>query len=205
MKKYLFILDAGHGGMIDGVYQTKGKRSPVWNDMSQLFEGEFTRSIVHRIIRWAPMFGIKCLDIVDSEEDISLAVRVKRANDQRHIYPDSELVYVSVHANAGGGHGIEVFTSPGHTRSDSIATVFLKKLSLAFSDARLRTDMSDGDPDKEAEFYVLKKTAMPAILTENFFMDNELECKRILQTESGRDKIALAHIAAMVEIDREVA
>ena len=40
-SNYLWILDNGHGGMIDGVYQTPGKRSPVWPDGTQLFEGEF--------------------------------------------------------------------------------------------------------------------------------------------------------------------
>ena len=34
------ILDAGHGGMINGKYQTKGKRSPVWEDGSVLYEGD---------------------------------------------------------------------------------------------------------------------------------------------------------------------
>jgi N-acetylmuramoyl-L-alanine amidase len=29
--------------------------------------------------------------------------------------------------------------------------------------------MSDGDPDKEANLYVIKNTKCPAVLTENFF------------------------------------
>jgi N-acetylmuramoyl-L-alanine amidase len=39
------ILDAGHGGIIDGVYQTHGKRSPIWEDGSQYFEGVGNRQI----------------------------------------------------------------------------------------------------------------------------------------------------------------
>lgn len=39
----MVILDAGHG------YNTKGKRSPVWSDGSQLFEWEFNRDVVKRI------------------------------------------------------------------------------------------------------------------------------------------------------------
>lgn len=46
-KNYpIFILDNGHGGIIDGEYQTKGKRSRVWADGRQLFEGEFNRDIL---------------------------------------------------------------------------------------------------------------------------------------------------------------
>ena len=197
-----FLLDPGHGGILDGEYQTEGKRSPIWPDGSILHEGEFTRDIVRRIVSLAPIFDIRCINLVPEQEDTSLAERVKRANNLKKNIT-GEVIYVSIHANAGGGRGIEVFTSPGFTRSDAIATVFLDKMSAMFPDVRKRTDMSDGDPDKEAGFYVLKKTAMPAILTENFFMDNEKECREVLLTDSGRYKIALAHLAAMIKIDKE--
>ena len=36
-SNYLWILDNGHGGIIEGEYQTAGKRSPVWDDGSQLY------------------------------------------------------------------------------------------------------------------------------------------------------------------------
>jgi N-acetylmuramoyl-L-alanine amidase len=198
----IFLLDAGHGGMIDGVYQTEGKQSP-W-PAPKVYEGEFTRAIVRRLMEWAPLFGIRCIDMVASEHDVPLQERVMGANAIARTRNVNDLVYVSIHANAGGGRGIEVFTSPGFTRADAMATVFLQKLNHVFPDVRMRTDMSDGDPDKEAGFYVLKHTAMPAILTENFFMDNRDEVENILLSEGGRDKIAMAHLAAMVEIDREV-
>jgi len=50
MSRYTWLLDPGHGGFIDGVYQTAGKRSPMFPDGSQVFEGEFNRDIVRRII-----------------------------------------------------------------------------------------------------------------------------------------------------------
>jgi N-acetylmuramoyl-L-alanine amidase len=201
MKK-IFLIDPGHGGIIDGIYQTEGKRSPVWPDESQLFEGEFTRAVTKRILDQSELFDINAIDIVDSQSDISLYERVKRANEYALEAGVDNLVYVSIHSNAGGGSGIEVFTSPGQTKSDEIATVFLNKLSITFPEVRKRTDFADGDPDKEANFYVLKKTMMPAVLTEIFFMDNEPECRDFLMSESGRDKIAMAHIAAMVAIER---
>ena len=65
----------------------------------------------------------------------------------------------------------------------------------------MRKDTSDGDPDKESNFYVLVNTAMPAILSENFFMTNERECKTLLMTESGREiKI---HIEMINKIENE--
>ena len=201
-NKYLFLLDPGHGGVIDGVPQTEGKRSPKWKDGSQLFEGEFTRAIVDSLMKTSPLMKIECRNLVPELEDISLRERVQRASTFKDCYKDKKCIYVSIHANAGGGRGYEVFTSPGITEADSIATVFVKKFAETFPMVRIRTDMTDGDPDKEAGFYVLKNTSMPAILTECFFMDNEHECKSYLMTREGRHNIALAHLAAMVEIER---
>ena len=195
--KYLWILDAGHGGMIDGVYQTKGKRSPKWPDGRQLFEGEFNRDVVQRI---AALCESNCIDyhiLVPEQEDISLGERVRRANA---LHKEHKCIYVSIHANAGGGTGWEVFTSPGDTKADPIATIFAEKAAACFPDFRMRKDLSDDDPDKEASFYVLKHTQMPAILTENFFMDNERECKQYLMTNEGRDRIAQYHVKAIQKI-----
>lgn len=44
---------------------------------------------------------------------------------------------------------------------------------------------------------------MPAILTENFFMDNEEECKALLMTKQGRDKIADYHIRAILRVQQD--
>ena len=50
MSKYIWLLDPGHGGLIDGVYQTRGKRSPPFADGSILYEGVFNRDVVSRIL-----------------------------------------------------------------------------------------------------------------------------------------------------------
>ena len=109
--------------------------------------------------------------ITCEEEDISLKERVKRANEFYEV--DKRAVYLSIHANAFGNdwnsaHGWSCYTSKGETRSDKIATVFYRMMAAEFPEKRMRIDHTDKDPDKEADFYVLKKTAMPAVLTENF-------------------------------------
>ena len=194
------LLDNGHGGLINGAYQTPGKRSPVWNDGSQLFEGEFNRAIVNGIIERLTQLKIPYVNLAPEYRDVRLETRVKRAN----TYPRDSSFYLSVHANAGGGNGSEIFTSPGDTKSDRIATIFGKEYQITFPDGRLRTDFSDGDLDKERRFYVLTRTRMPAILTENFFMDNEEECKSILMTSNGRNKIIQYHINAILKVQEQL-
>ena len=68
-------------------------------------------------------------------------------------------------------------------------------------DRHPRRVVEDGDADKESNFYVLKNTAMPAILSENFFMTNEAEC-RLLMSEEGRDRIAKIHFEMIQELER---
>lgn len=196
----LVLLDNGHGGIIDGVYQTPGKRSPVWDDGSQLFEGEFNRAIVNGIIQRLTALEISYDVITPELEDISLGERVNRANQ----YKASDSIFISVHSNAGGGKGCEFFTSPGETKSDKVATIIGEEYKLVFPSKKLRADFSDGDLDKESKFYVLTKTNMPAVLTENFFMDNEDECKNILMTKDGRDKIIDFHVNAIIRVGKEL-
>ena len=196
----IVLLDNGHGGLINGEYQTPGKRSPVWDDGSQLFEGEFNRSIVARIVESLTSLIIPYVIIAPETRDVKLSTRVKRANEIQ----DEPCFYLSVHSNAGGGNGFEVFTSPGETTSDKIATIFGEEYKKTFPQKKLRTDYSDGDLDKEAAFTVIKKTRMPAVLTENFFMDNEEECKEILMTKQGRDLIAEFHVNAIMRAKSEI-
>lgn len=174
------LLDAGHGN------NTAGKRSPIWSDGTQLFEWEFNRDIVRRIQKAIP----ECKILVHEDYDVSLAERCHRANQ----YTDAILI--SIHANAGGGTGWECYTSLGQTGADKYASILFREAEDAFPYKRMRKDFSDGDPDKEENFYILKHTKCPAILTENFFMDNEDECK-LLMSDYGRFQIAEMHIKAI--------
>lgn len=204
MRRYTYLLDNGHGGIIDGVYQTEGKRSPVWSDGKQLFEGEFNRAVVNRLAEMLHEAGIHYVKVTPQDQDITLyerVLRIKAWASQTHC------ILVSIHANysdgKGTGHGLEVFTTVGQTASDKVADVFIKHLKNNFTEARMRTDDADGDFDKEENFYILRKSPCPAILTENFFMDNETECRKYLMTPEGRTDIAFAHFQAILEIEEK--
>lgn len=195
LNNHTWLLDNGHGGVLNGVYQTEGKRSPVWADGRILYEGEFTRSIVARLVELLTEAGIKYIVLTPEQEDKALSERIRRANEW------GTSLLVSIHANAGGGRGYEVFTSRGITLADNMADIFLNKFAEEFPDERMRTDMTDGDLDKEADFAIIAKTRMPAVLTECFFMDNETECREYLMSKEGRDRIAKAHFNAILKIE----
>lgn len=205
-SKYLWILDNGHGGMIDGVYQTAGKRSPVWPDGTQLFEGEFNRAIVNRLMAKCEANGISAVNLVDTPKDISLTERVNTANRLAKS-SDKKCIYVSIHADAftdEAANGWSVYTSPGTTKSDDVATILFEKAAREFKGEYMRSDKhSDGDVDKEAKFTVLTGTNMPAILSENFFMTNSSNCHKYLLSEEGRDRVAKIHFEMIQQVEVE--
>lgn len=166
------ILDAGHGGVINGTYQTAGKRSP---DLGKgvLYEGAFNRWVVNRLIEKLDRANIPYYHVSPELLDVSLESRVQRVNT---ITQSNKNVYLlSIHANAGGGQGIEAFTTVGNTSSDALAEIFLTDLELQLPNQKMRFDKSDGDKDKESDFYVLRKSSCPAILVETGFMDNQVD------------------------------
>lgn len=191
-KDIMIILDNGHGK------ETPGKRSPKWKDGSQLFEWEFNRDIVNRIAEKLQKLNINHFILVPEERDISLTERANRANKINKQYKN-KCFLVSIHANAGGGTGWEVWTSVGTTKSDSIATVFWNEMKIEFPQQKMRLDTTDNDVDKESNFTILYKTNCPAILTENFFMDTEKDC-RLIMSNAGRQKIANAHVRAIQKV-----
>lgn len=195
----LVLLDNGHGGLINGVYQTPGKRKD-WGESGIIYEGEFNRSIVNGLIEKLTQLGINYVNIAPEYRDVSLSTRVNRANN----YSGEDCFYLSIHSNAGGGQGSEVYTYYGESTSDQIATIWGEEFKKEFPNKPLRTDYSDGDLDKEANFYVLRKTWMPAILTENFFMDNFLEFSEILTTAEGRQKIINYHLNTILRVKNEI-
>ena len=63
---------------------------------------------------------------------------------------------------------------------------------------RLRTDYTDADPDLEADFYILRHTTAPAVLTENFFMDSHPDCAFLL-SEEGQQAIVSLHVDGILQ------
>lgn len=164
------VFSVGHAGLINGEYETPGKRSPDW-DKGVLYEGAFNRWLCNRIMEKCDRAKIPYYNVSPEHYDVPLKVKVDRANE---IWKKNKNTYgIALHANAGGGEGAEGFTSLGITKSDAIAEVFLKDVEDSGIYQKMRFDYSDGDRDKESNFYILRNTKMPFFLFEAAFMDNQ--------------------------------
>lgn len=205
-SKYLYILDPGHGGLVNGKYQTAGKRSPKFPDGRVLFEGVNNRDNVERIMAKFKANGLDCIDIVNSDLDVSLGERVRKANA---LAKDRKCIYISIHSDAAGdgikwhpASGISVWTSKGQTKSDIFASIVIDELQAKFLQSiKWRTNTTDGDEDHEENFYVLRETRCPAILCELGFHTNEAETKRMMTTEF-KDKVVAALLAAALKWEK---
>jgi N-acetylmuramoyl-L-alanine amidase len=199
MRKW-WILDAGHGGILDGKYTTAPAKMFTFPDGLVVYEGVVNRGIAWKLAKMLDANGIDWSFVHDEEIDTPLPVRVRRANE---IYTKRKnAVMLSIHSNAGGGKGNEVFTSKGETKADPIAEIFCKKYIEHFPEWPFRSDKSDGDLDKEADFFVLKHTLCPAILVESFFFDERKQAELLL-SEAGQIKIAYCLLQSIKQVENE--
>ena len=177
MKPSNIILDFGHGGIDKyGNYTTAPNKMYKHNNGEVAYEGVLNRQIgghVYTCLRGHSDLNVKCTVKEDDARDIALSHRVRVAN----AYPSTNTLFISIHCNASASHnasGFELFTTVGKTKSDDLAQDIANAVEHLYTDndIRLRYDLSDGDKDKEVDFYVLRKTKCPAVLLECGFFDN---------------------------------
>lgn len=189
------LIDNGHGE------NTAGKRSP-----DGIFrEYKYAREIAEAIERELRSKGYDVERIVKENIDVPLAERVRRVNEVCGRYGASRVVLVSIHCNAAGNgqnwmnaRGWSAYTSRGKTKADTLADIIYQEAERNFSGHKIRKDYSDGDADWEESFYILQKTKCPAVLTENFFMDNKEDVSYMLSLE-GRNRIVSTHVNAIAK------
>ena len=188
------LIDNGHG------IETPGKRSPD----GVLREYAWNRLIASRIVDRLLSLGLDAELLVPEERDISLPERCRRVNAWCRRLGKDNVIVISIHANAAGrgdrwydATGWCAYTSRGNTRADALATCLYAAAQAHLPGQRLRTDYTDGDPDQEAAFYLLRHTICPAVLTENLFMDNHEDCDVLLSKE-GQQSLVDLHIDGII-------
>ena len=185
------LIDNGHGS------NTAGKRSPDGLFREYAYTREIAAEVSYRLRR----LGYDCELLVPELFDVALIERVHRVNVKCQTYGASNVLLVSIHCNAAGngkewlnGRGWEAWTSPGQTEGDKLAEcLYQSALNIFAPGTPIRSDWGDGDFDKENHFTILSKTLCPAVLTENFFMDNKADVAYMMSDE-GKEAIVRCHV-----------
>lgn len=210
-----------------GSYQTPGRKQYRITGGTMFYEGVSNREYAAMLANKLLARGVRVYDVVKGEmldperlngsrggyaywdmeqRDVSLGQRVRNANQ----HPKETSLFVSLHHNAmtadTSGPSIDIrggsiYTSVGETRSDAVATTLHDAFVRAFASEPVRMlrggGRDDGDPDKEANFYVLRKTAMPALLGEILFYTNR-EDVAYLRSAHGREVITDAYVDGLM-------
>lgn len=212
MRKILILIDNGHGE------NTPGKCSPD----RRLREYAYTRIIAQGIVDKLCAMGYDARRIVTETVDVSLGERCRRVNALCAKYGAANVLLVSVHVNAAASGGKWMlaggwcaYTTRGKTKSDVLAehlydaaekhlkgySDYMKygKQKGCYSEKQVpfRTDKTDGDRDIEADFYIIKHTLCPAVLTENLFQDNDADVDFLLH-EDGKKALIGLHVEGIV-------
>jgi N-acetylmuramoyl-L-alanine amidase len=194
MSKMKILIDNGHGN------NTPGKRSPD----GRLLEWQYAREIAKAVVSRLRNAGYDAELLVTENYDVPLLERVHRANVKCQSLGKENVIVVSVHCNAAGNGkewlkatGWEIWTSEGMTDSDRLAEWMLRMAELSFPDKIRVWRQEQYQRDKEKNFTILKSTLCPAVLTENFFMDNQDDVAFLL-SEEGKKAIVNCHVLGII-------
>jgi N-acetylmuramoyl-L-alanine amidase len=171
MKK--IFLDKGHGG----------------SDPGAVANGLQEKTLTHQIVEYAVdhLFenytGFELRVSRAGDQTLTLSQRAKMANDW------GADVFVSVHINAGKGTGFESYIYNGGVSSQTVAlqNVLHGEILSAMRQFGNIIDRSK----KRANYAVLRETKMPAVLTENLFIDSD--DAKYLKNEAFLKAVGEAH------------
>lgn len=170
------FLDPGHGGTDPGAVDNGLKEKDLTLKISLKI-----RDILN---------DYNGIDVkLSRETDKSLSLD-QRTNDANKWGADFLL---SVHINAGGGEGYEDFIYDKLSNTSHTAN----KRNIIHDEIMSAVNFKNRGK-KKANFHMLRESKMEAVLTENGFIDNKEDSKK-LKSESYLNQIAYGHAMGIVK------
>lgn len=188
-KELNILLIPGHGK------ETIGKKSPD----GEFKEYEFARHVVAGIMsKLESNPNFKCWNLVPEDTDITLANRVKRVNEKCSKIGAGNCILLEVHVNASGNgvqwmkaKGWQCHTTRKQNTSDVLADCLYDAAKEVLPKDRKIREYSPTHRNYENDYYVIKGANCPAVLTENFFMDNLDDYEYLMSSRALNDIINL--------------
>jgi N-acetylmuramoyl-L-alanine amidase len=170
------FIDPGHGGNDPGA---------VGNGLK---EKDLTLKIAKKIkSRLTNYENVQVKLSRENDTYLTLSERAKMANDW------GADIFISIHINAGGGVGFESYIYNG-----SVSTSTIAYQNIIHEEIVKVTGWNDRGKKRE-NYAVLRETKMPAILTENGFIDNTTDANK-LKNDSFLDNISQGHVNGIVKV-----
>ena len=189
------FIDAGHGGIFSGaVAKAKaGNGFPIYEKDINLTAALLLEDILK---------GNGNDVFMTRREDQNLGPTVSsdlkvRCQLEHAFRPDC---FISLHCNSftsPQARGFEIWTSLGLTDADSLAEQIYMKIDDVM-DINMRSDIEDGDHDREKHLYVLDHTKSPAVLLEMGFMSNPSDLANL--TREDHVLVMMKAVANAIEL-----
>lgn len=175
---YKVYLDAGHGGSDPGAVANSLVEKTI--NLTQAIE---CASVLKR-------HGVDVHTGSLVDEEISIDTMAKQANAW-----GANLV-VSIHNNAGGGDGFEVFYGHADAKSKQLAGyIEAEVIKIGQNSRGLKTKKLDNGQDY---FGMIRLTNAPAVLCEGAFLDNKTDIK-IIDTVEEQKKFGVAYAKGILK------
>lgn len=168
-------LDPGHGGSDSGAVGNGLQEKDITLDIS---------------LQVRDLLAAKGVDVRMSREDDTTRSLDYRTDDANAW---GATLFVSIHINSGGGTGFESYRYPTAGQATVNAHNILHPAIMSSIGSVNDRGM------KTANFHVLRETAMPAILTENLFIDTAADAA-LLADAGFRSASAQGHANGIAQI-----
>nr|WP_281163397.1 peptidoglycan-binding protein [Marinococcus halotolerans] len=159
------VVDAGHGDHDPGAQGNGLKEKDINLETSKYLASKLRAA------------GANVVMTRESDKYLSLSQRSSIANNA------GADAFLSIHTNAGGGHGIETYWYSKYEGAES------KELAEEIQSGIIRETSGRSRGVKEGNFHVIRETKIPSVLVELGFIDNSTEASYLKQS-SYREKLA---------------
>jgi N-acetylmuramoyl-L-alanine amidase len=168
------VIDAGHGGFDRG-----GIPSNI------IPEKGVALDVARRLRAYLAKAGLRTVMTRSNDTFVTLDSRVAIANRQRRA------IFVSIHFNSAprrGANGIETFYGSAKAR----------RLASMIQRNAMKTTSGENRGIKQARFYVLRRSKIPAVLIECGFLTNPQDARRASRP-AYRDQLARQIARAIIQ------
>lgn len=168
-------VDAGHGGSDPGA------------SANGIKEKDITLKIAKKVQQFLKEYNN--VSVKMSRTGDTYPSLTQRTNEANSWGADA---FVSIHINSGGGQGYEDFIYNGNVsgKTKTLQNEIHKQVSRHFGTNRGK---------KRANLHVCRESKMPAVLTENGFIDNDTDAKN-MKDNSFLDKVAKSHAEGIANV-----
>ncbi|MCG7408669.1 N-acetylmuramoyl-L-alanine amidase [Paenibacillus sp. ACRRX] len=177
----IVVWDPGHGGTDSGA---------VGNGLS---EKDITLRIATEAAKrlMAQYIGVTSYLTRSTDVFVELSARTDMANAAK------AALMVSIHCNSGGGAGgFESYTYSG--TSDNM-TAYLQNVLHGETMTQLKPFSVIDRGQKKADFHMLRESKMPAVLTENLFVDVASDAAK-LKNPAVIDALVNGHVLGVAKV-----